>query len=207
MLQKTPGSFAGNANGPLSSTTIVGVSGDIGSFSEKAASGWIAENEVRDTKLEYLIEIENVLAALTKGSIGVGVFPIFNNSIGIIDPAIEAMSKYNFTIVDKIPLLVEHCLLVRTGVSKEQIDTITSQQPAIDQCERRLHRYWRHTKIDPYADTAKAARDLAEGVLPETTAVIGSLKNSKVYGLDVLERPFQDDAENMTVFLVARQRR
>jgi len=194
-------------NGLLDRHVRIGVSGEEGSFSAKAALGWAAENGMTDFQIVHLVEIEPVLAAIAVGGqIDLGVFPLFNNSVGLIEPALDAIEKYNFCRIDKVPLLVEQCLLARKGVTVEQILTITSQGPAIEQCQRRLHRHWRHVDIDLYSDTAKAAHDLANGILPATTAVIASRDAARIYGLNVLEKPFQDDAENMTAFLVVKQR-
>jgi prephenate dehydratase len=57
----------------------------------------------------------------------------------------------------------------------------------------------------PYADTAKAAEDLAAGVLPDTTAIIASARAATLYELDILEASIQDLKFNYTVFVVAKK--
>ncbi len=189
------------------SPVIIGVSGDEGSFSEQAARGWAAVSFLESFEIRYLIEIHAVLAELQNGGeIDLGVFPYKNNFIGEIVAAHDAMEQHNFHRIGKFPLLVEHCLLVRKGVTKSRITRIVSQTPAIDQCDRNLSLYWRHAVIEPYKDTAKAARDLASGELPETTAVIASRRNAELYGLEVLQPHFQSESDNLTWFNVAERR-
>jgi prephenate dehydratase len=57
----------------------------------------------------------------------------------------------------------------------------------------------------PYPDTAKAAEDLANGTVPDTTAVIAPRKCAELYGLEVLEESIQDLKYNFTTFVVARK--
>lgn len=62
---------------------------------------------------------------------------------------------------------------------------------------------WGNAEILPYADTAKAANDLSDGTLPDTTAVIASRGCAALYDLDILEESIQDLKFNYTTFVVA----
>ena len=68
-----------------------------------------------------------------------------------------------------------------------------------------LKRKWGGVELEEYADTAKAAEDLAGGVLPKTTAVIASKKAAEVYGLEILEESIQDLKFNYTSFVAAKK--
>lgn len=192
-----------------SSKVVIGVSGDEGSFSDQAARGWAAISFIENYEVRYLIEIGQVLAQLQNGGeIDLGVFPYKNNFVGEIDAAHDAMEQHNFRRIGKFPLLVEHCLLGRKRVHKSHITKIVSQKPAIDQCDRNLSLYWRHVEIEEYADTAKAARDLASGLLPQTTAVIASPRTAELYAddLEVIQHRFQSEGDNLTWFNIAERR-
>jgi prephenate dehydratase len=201
----------GNGNGVIPHVNgrdlKIGVSGIIGSYSQKAAFGWAAENDISRYDAMYLIEIGPVLAHVESGAADIGIFPIYNTSVGLIEPAFQAMSQHNFAIIDKHQLFVHHYLLALPNVTKDMLTAIASQRPAIDQCERRLHREWKHVNIDYTADTATAAKYLSEGKLPPTTGVIASKSTAGLYGLEVLQDNFQDDTDNATTFLVIKQRR
>ncbi len=57
----------------------------------------------------------------------------------------------------------------------------------------------------PYPDTARAAEDLAAGILPDTTAVIAPRRAAELNGLQILEESIQDLKFNYTVFIVAKK--
>ncbi len=68
-----------------------------------------------------------------------------------------------------------------------------------------LKRKWSGVELAEYEDTAKAAADLASGVLPPTTAVIASKRAAELYGLDLIEESVQDLKFNYTSFVVAER--
>lgn len=176
----------------------IGVMGARGSFSEQAGETYDAQAEILP-----LISAENVLSALTKGEIDRGIFPIENSNGGIVLEAVHAMAKYNFEIEKMFELDVHHMLLVKPGVTASHITSISSHDQALKQCRMYLKRIWPEADIQPYVDTAKAAEDLSQGILPDTTAVIAPRRSATLYGLDILEESIQDMKFNYTVFVVA----
>ena len=56
-----------------------------------------------------------------------------------------------------------------------------------------------------WGDTAKAARDLAAGVLPHNAGVVASAQAAKSYGLQILKRGIQDIQPNITRFIVVKK--
>jgi prephenate dehydratase len=96
-------------------------------------------------------------------------------------------------------------LLVKPGVTASHITTIASHDQALKQCRMYLKRVWPQAELMPYADTAKAAADVASGILPDTTAAIAPRSAAALYGLDILEESIQDLKFNYTVFVVAKK--
>lgn len=178
----------------------IGVMGARGSFSEQAGETYAPEGEILP-----LISAENVLSELTAGNIDVGVFPIENSNGGIVIEAVYAMAKYNFTVERMFEIDVHHMLLVKPGVTASHIKTICSHDQALKQCRMYVKRVWNEADITPYADTAKAAEDLANGTLPDTTAVIAPRRAAELYGLEILEESIQDLKFNYTVFIAAKK--
>src|SRR4051812_7873084 len=82
----------------LKGRQTIGVSGAMGSFSEEAARTFAHKAGIKSYKIEYLISVENVLSALEKGDISLGIFPIENSNGGIVIETVHAMSKHNFHI-------------------------------------------------------------------------------------------------------------
>ena len=165
----------------------IGVMGAKGSFSEKAGEHYIAEHNVKNGTIVPLVSAEAVLTALENGEVDCGVFPIENSNGGIVIEAVHAMAKHVFSIECMFEIDVHHMLLVKPGTTSSHIKTITSHEQAIKQCRMYLKRKWPEADIEVYVDTAKAAEDLGNGTLPDTTAVIAPRRCAELYGLDELK--------------------
>lgn len=187
----------------LKKPLVIGVSGARGSFSEEAAGVYAHKYGLKKSTIKYLITVENVLIALEEGQIDFGIFPIENSNGGVVLEAIHAMARHRFHIKKLFEIDIHHNLLVKKGVATEHIKRIVSHDQALKQCRMYLKRRWPKVKIGEYADTAKAAKDLAKGVLPQTTAVIASLAAARLYKLDTLEESIQDLKFNYTSFIAA----
>jgi len=182
---------------------IIGISGAFGSFSEEAARTYMHKLGLKNQKIEPLITVEKVLAALEAGKIKLGIFPIENSNGGIVIEAVHAMARHRFAIKKIFEIDVHHCLLVAPGVKADEIRTIVSHDQAIKQCRMYLKRVWPKARLREYPDTAIAAADLSNGKLPSSAAVIASRAAAARYGLDVLEESIQDLKFNYTSFIVA----
>lgn len=179
------------------------MSGGIGSFSEEAAYHYCHQNETEDYQIEYLVSVENVLSALDAGEIDKGIFPIENSNGGIVYEAVYAMAKHQFRIERIFEIDIKHCLLVRPGTKRKDIKKIVSHDQALKQCRMYLKRRWPGTELEEYRDTAEAAKDLREGILPEGTAVVAPKICAEIYELEILEESIQDLKFNFTTFIAA----
>jgi prephenate dehydratase len=150
----------------------IGVMGAKGSFSEEAGRSYARKNNLKKYTIHYLVSAENVLAAVEEGSVNIGIFPIENSNGGVVIEAVHAMAKHRFHIQKMFEIDVHHNLLVKKGVTADKVKVITSHDQALKQCRMYLKRIWPKVKIKEYADTAKAAADLASGKLPSTTAAV-----------------------------------
>lgn len=205
VLTQLPPAMTTTRTYPTDSQTpmTIGVMGAVGSFSEKAAEQYTETHALTNTTIVPLVSAESVLSAVEAGEIDLGIFPIENSNGGVVTEAVHAMAAHRFTIERMFELDVHHMLLVREGVTASQVSTICSHDQAIKQCRMYLRRIWPDAQIEPYADTAKAAADLASGELPETTAVIAPRRCAELYDLSILEESIQDLKFNYTTFVVA----
>ncbi|MDP1834207.1 MAG: prephenate dehydratase domain-containing protein [Candidatus Moranbacteria bacterium] len=186
--------------------TVIGVSGQVGSFSEEAAKYYCQKNGIDGFRIEYLTSVEGVLSNLEAGKIDQGVFPIENSNGGIVIEAVYAMAGHNFQIEKMFEIDIKHCLLGQKGANASGIKKITSHQQALRQCRMYLKRKWADVELEEYSDTASAAKDLSEGKFPVSTAVIASKGCAQIYGLDILEEGIQDLKFNFTTFIVASRK-
>lgn len=190
----------------MSNTIKIGVMGGEGSFTEEAAKYYCHKQGLEGCSLEYLISAENVLSAVEDGSVDIGICPIENSNGGIVLEAVYAMAKHVFEIKQMFEIDIRHNLLVKPGTNPARIKTIASHQQALKQCRMYLKRKWAEVELTEYSDTATAARDLSNGVLPETTGVIASRGCASLYNLEIFEDGIQDLKFNFTTFIVATQR-
>ncbi len=177
--------------------------GAHGSFSEEAGELYKRKNQLAEAEIVPLVSAENVLDNLEKSTIDKGIFPIENSNGGIVIEAVHAMAKHRFTIEGMFELDVHHMLLVKPGITASHIKTISSHDQALKQCRMYIKRVWPEADIAPYKDTAAAAKDLGDGTLPDTTAVIAPRQCAALYELEILEESIQDLKFNYTTFVVA----
>jgi prephenate dehydratase len=182
---------------------IVGVSGDIGSFSEEAALLY-SKKLNQSAELKYLLDMEGVLAAVEDKKIDLGIFPVVNLKGGLVKMAFKAMGKHLFETVDELWLKVEHCLLIKPEAKLNSIKKIVSHPQAIAQCQRYLKTHFPNVEYVEWQNTAKAARDLSEGNLSMNAAVIGHKNAALEYGLEIAAECIQDDNPNLTAFIIVK---
>ncbi len=188
---------------PTKKQFTLGVSGDIGSFSEEAALLYAHRTGHKYT-LVYLMDMEGVLNAVERKKVDLGIFPVVNFRGGLVSAAFKAMGRHLFTPVDEVWLDVHQCLLAQPGVSIQQIRKVVSHPQALAQCQHYLQRECKKAIWVEWSDTAKAARDLKEKKLTRYCAVIASEQAANLYGLQVLARNIQDNHPNLTAFIVVK---
>ena len=180
----------------------IGISGVAGSFTEAAANTYAGDTPV---ELEFLTHAGAVLDAVVEGRVEVGIFAIENSNGGVVTEYLPAIAEHQFSIDKIFEIPVDHMLLVQKGTHASDITTIVSQRQALRQCRMYLARQWPNVEVQEYIDTATAAKDLSEGTLPATAAVVASARAADVYGLDILETKIQDLKFNYTVFIAAKK--
>ena len=90
-------------------------------------------------------------------------------------------------------------IMVKHGVRLEDVQTVHSHIHALGQCRRIIReRGWRPVVS---GDTAGAAKEVAEQS-DESQAAIAPELAAKLYGLEIIERDIEDNADNVTRFVV-----
>jgi prephenate dehydratase len=112
---------------------------------------------------------------------------------------LDALANGSLRVVGELLLPVRHQLLVVAGASLDAIARVSSHWQALAQCERFLEgRGW---QVVPAADTAGAARELAEHG-DRRGAAIASPRAAERYGLEVAAADIQDSSHNVTRFAI-----
>jgi prephenate dehydratase len=188
----------------MGETKRFAVFGDAGSFSETAGILYAQQAGIAATFM-YLPDMEDLLAAVVAGKADIGLFPVVNFRGGIVKTAFEAMGKHPFSLVDSLRLNVQQCLIIKPGTSLKSITKVASHPQALAQCDSYLKKNFGQAERISWNDTAGAARDLANGKLPPTCAVLASERAAEMYGLEVAARSIQDDPDNFTMFVIVKK--
>jgi prephenate dehydratase len=93
---------------------------------------------------------------------------------------------------------VRHQLMAIPGASLQSIKRVLSHTQALGQCRKKLFDLGL-TPV-PEADTAGAARMVAEAKDPELAAIASSLA-AEIYGLDIIANDVEDELHNTTRFV------
>lgn len=175
--------------------TTVAYQGEPGAFGEEAVVGYFGDHVTPKPMPTF----SAVCAAVEGGSVAAGVLPLENSLAGTVGDALDALAEGSLRVVGELLLPVRHLLLVLPGVAFEAIERVSSHWQALAQCERFLAgRDW---QIVPAADTAGAARELAQRD-DRRAAAIASARAADLYGLEIAAADIQDSDHNMTRFAV-----
>ncbi len=180
------------------------VSGDPGSFSEEAGRIY-SQREGIEPELVFATDMRGVLVAVDAGDVDQGIFPVVNSRGGLVYPAFEAMGEFRFKMIGELWMEVFQCLMVLPGTTEADITEVTSHSQALAQCDRYLKKTFPALPLNEWQDTAKAAKDLHDGVLPKTTAVIAPARSAQIYGLEIIGKGIQDQRPNLTTFIVVEK--
>ncbi len=173
-----------------------------GSNSE-AASTLFANNQGFSNPT-YLpaVDSRGVVNMLSTGEADYGVMATRNLIAGDVGETTAALQNITYRVVDAQWLPVHHCLFVRQPGTK--IDCIASHIQALSQCRITLRKKYPDIPLKEVEDTAIAARYLAEGKLPPSTAVLCRRNAGEMFGLHMAEANLEDDPRNMTEFILIK---
>lgn len=147
----------------------------------------------------YFNTFEHVFKAVESGMCQYGVLPIENSTAGSVNAIYDLMTQHNFSIVRSARLKVNHNLLTKHGVKKEEIKEIFSHQQAISQCVGYLSTL-KGVKVTVVENTALAAQMVAQSDRRDVAA-LSSRFCGELYGLNLLEQNVQDQDNNYTRFI------
>ncbi len=148
----------------------------------------------------YVKSFEAVFDAVESGLCKFGVLPIENSANGSVRSVYDLLQRKRFSIVRGTTLHIRNELLAKAGTKLADITEIYSHEQAIGQCSRYLNSLNGRVKVIPCANTAMAAKMVAEGINPHAAA-ISSHACADLYGLNVIKDDLQDSENNYTRFI------
>lgn len=174
--------------------TSVAFLGPEGTFSHEAGIKQFG----RTSQFHAADTIDDVFTAVESGRSAFGVVPVENTTEGAVTPTLDALAQTAASIIAEVSVRVEHCLLSKDG-DVAKIRRIASHPQPLAQCRRYLAENFPGVTRYPTASTAAAAKLAGSRA---TTAAIASRLAGELYGLRVVSRSIQDNAANVTRFLV-----
>lgn len=185
-LARTPALFPADAP--------VACQGVEGAYSQIAA-----ERLFRHPNILYFRTFEAVFAAVEKGLCRYGVVPLENSTAGSVNGIHDLMAAHRFSIVRSVRLKVDQHLFGVPGATLDGIREIRSHEQAFAQCADVLQTLLPAARLVPEANTAAAARAVAEAGDP-AVAAIASAPCGRLYGLECLRPSIQSRGNNRTRF-------
>ncbi len=139
------------------------------------------------------------IEAVRKGDADLGMIAVENSTYGRVADVHSLLPESGLHIVDEQFVRVHINLLGPKGAQLDQITDAHGHTVILPQCASFL----RSHNITPVAstDNARAAREVAAGNDPTQGALASELA-AEIYGLDVLAKHIEDQANNTTRFLV-----
>lgn len=179
-------------------TKKVGYLGPEGTFSWEAVLRYLESETGTPVPCSSFFEI---FEAVSRGDLGEGVVPLENSCEGPVNLTLDLLADYyRVKIRGEIILPVCNNLMVKPGTVGRELTGIVSHPQPLAQCRDYIRKRYPGISLVETKSTADAARKVAE--MDEPWGAIGNIKAADLYGLNVLEGDINDQAGNMTRFVV-----
>ncbi|MBI3973210.1 MAG: prephenate dehydratase [Chloroflexi bacterium] len=149
--------------------------------------------------VEYLPArtVDEVFSMTERGNADYGVVPVENSTEGSVGQTLDLFVDSSLKICAEILLSITHHLIGRGPL--DEVERVYSHPQALGQCRRWLIANLPTAETVESSSTAAAAQRAAEA---RGTAAIGTEEAAAQYGLSILARAIQDQAHNVTRFLL-----
>ncbi|ABD12309.1 prephenate dehydratase [Frankia sp. CcI156] len=142
---------------------------------------------------------DECFSALEEGEVDLAMIPVENSTAGRVADIHHLLPRPGVHIIGEYFLPIRHQLLGLPGVTLDEVKTVHSHPQALAQCREAL-RTLGLTAV-AHADTAGAAREIAEAGDPARAAIASRLA-AEAYGLQILQADLEDAEHNTTRFLI-----
>ena len=170
--------------------------GPPGTFSEQAALLYDAA-----AQLIPFPSITAVAAAVDSGMADEGVVAIENSIEGSVTDTVDLLIHESRLVIRReLVLPIEHRLLSKPGTDVSKVKVIFSHPQALAQCRHFIERCFPKADVVAALSNAAAVEEMMASSQP--AAAIGTERAAQIYGADTLAKGIQDQASNVTRFVV-----
>ncbi len=174
--------------------TVIGHYGSPGSYSEEAANLHFGSDIIKKPCKTF----DEVVCALLKQEIDIGMLPVENSSTGIIAAVMDLIRDNQIYITGEHISRICHHLLAVPGTKLEDIQTVYSHQQGLDQSSHFLKKYpWEQIAYNSTASSAELVGRMGD----KTKAAVASESSARLYGLEILVPDIHYNQNNYTRFI------
>lgn len=179
----------------------IGYLGPIGTYTGLAVNALFPDSNAFD--LKEFSNIQNCLLAANQEETNFTVVPIENSIGGSVNMTLDwLIHEIKVPIQGEVHLPIHHELLANPSqVQNKDHHLIYGHPQALKQCEKFLREYYSHIEIRPTNSSAEAAKIVSNNPKKPWLAIANSIAK-EIYGLVDLEKNIEDNAANMTRFIV-----
>ena len=168
--------------------------GELGAYSHQAC-----QQSRPDFEPVPSTTFEEVVDKVARGEVDLGMLAVENSTYGRVADVHSLLPRSGLHIVDEAFVRVHVNLLGVKGAKLEDIREAHGHVVILPQCAAFLRDRGIKGKVS--SDNARAAREVAEAG-DKSRAALASELAAEIYGLEVLARHIEDQANNTTRFLV-----
>jgi prephenate dehydratase len=145
--------------------------------------------------------IYDTVMAVHEGRVERALVPIENSVEGSVNATLDALAHETerVEIVGEVVLPIRHCLIARTELALDEIDTVVSHPQANAQCARFIRASLPQARVIAGSSTAEAVRTVADH--DGSWAALGNRTAAERYGCVVLAAGVEDVPGNETRFV------
>jgi prephenate dehydratase len=176
----------------------VGYFGPQGTFTHEAL---ITAMRSQQLELVALPTIYDTVMAVHGGLVERALVPIENSLEGAVNATLDALSleTEDVEIIGEVVHPIRHCLIARTELELEAVQTVVSHPQATAQCARFIRTRLPAARVLQGSSTADAVQMVAEHDGP--WAALGNRLAAELYGCRVLRAGVEDVPDNETRFV------
>ncbi|MBU0614577.1 MAG: prephenate dehydratase [Nanoarchaeota archaeon] len=171
----------------------IAVLGPKGSFSHQAG---LKHNP--HAEIVFRNTIWYVFEAVKNMEADIGIVPIENSLSGTISATLDALTDFDFNIIDELLLPIKHNL---AGAGRiEQIKVVYAHPQTLSQCEKFIRKYLPDAEIIRTSSNSKSAEIIAKKHEKNKAAIV-SQEAAEIYNLNIIKKNIQDSPYNVTRFV------
>jgi prephenate dehydratase len=179
--------------------TRVGFLGPRGTFADEALH---TQPDLAAGEPVPLRTVPNVITAVERGEVDLGLVPIENSIEGTITVTIDTLAfDTDLLIQREVDLPISLHLCGKPGTQLHEVRTVISHPNPLGQSRSWLSAKLPDVELVASNSTADAAQQVAEA-LDNTRASIGTARGAELFGLEILASEIEDHPGNETRFVV-----